>query len=468
MLIPVGLDGEGLRRWPVVTLTIITLCVLMFVANMYGPQEDDDLIASTFYEAADYYLDHPELVAHPLLRDWLDEYIDELDGELADPTPLHKERQAYLDALTATWLQALRAGPAGRYGWIPGEATLSRVVAHLFVHGDIFHLFFNMLFLYLSAPLIEDAWGRGVFAVFYLVAGFVASALFTLHETLPIPSIGASGAICGVMGALLVRRPDARVRILWWWNFAFQRATVPVWIILPAWAGHELLTAHRMDQIGGSNVAHWAHVSGFGFGALFAAAAGVLGLERSLGPLAQAEHAVLRQVDRAVRRSRYDDAWNQLTRYLISAPNDRDAVLVYWNLAKRLGRCDQAARYILRVVRSELDEGERASALAHWKELESEVPTVVAEIDVAALVAKELADGGADGEADALLRATLAYVDATTSPQTLVALSTATQAVKSSLATRILPSPHPSPTDSQWTTAVFKSQGRPPQASFGG
>src|SRR5207253_10829637 len=129
---------------------------------------------------------------------------DEIRKRLEDTadagTPLESVRQAKLDELTNAWLGALRESPAGQRGLIPSEPVAERYLTHLFVHGDVFHLVFNMLFLYLSGPLIEDVWGRPFFLAFYLAAGLVSAWLFVLqYPDLAIPLIGASGAVAGVL-----------------------------------------------------------------------------------------------------------------------------------------------------------------------------------------------------------------------------------------------------------------------------
>ena len=302
MFIPVGHDVDGLRRWPIVTFAIIAICVGRVRRQQRRPAGRIPRSPSSGFDAAaEYYLEHPELDAHPLLQRWLDgaieqqepEVRDELRAQLEDDaekgTPLQDVRQAKLDELTAAWLASLREGPAGRYGLIPNEATAERAFTHMFVHGDVFHLVFNMLFLYLSGPLIEDVWGRPFFLLFYLAAGLVSAWLFVLqYPDLAIPLIGASGAVAGVLGAMLVRHPQTRIRMLWLWGFVVRRFSTPAWVVLPVWVGGELLWAYVMDYVapgsGGGGVAHWVHVFGFVFGVLVAGGVSLLGLERVLAP----------------------------------------------------------------------------------------------------------------------------------------------------------------------------------------
>ena len=441
MFIPVGHDVDGLRRWPVVTFAIIAICVVVFVANSAGPQGNPEVTVERFHAAAEYYLEHPELEAHPLLQRWLDGAIeqqeperrDELRAQLEDEsekdTPLQGVRQTKLDELTAAWLASLREGPAGRYGLIPNQAAADRAFTHMFVHGDVFHLLFNMLFLYLSGPLIEDVWGRPFFILFYLAAGLVSAWLFVLqYPALAIPLIGASGAVAGVLGAMLVRHPQARIRMLWLWGFVVRRFSTPAWVVLPVWVGGELLWAYVMDSVapgsGGGGVAHWVHVFGFMFGVLVAGAVSLLGLERVLAPKSAdgGDHAVLRAVEHALARDRREEAWTLLQGHVLRAPADHDAALAYWDLAKTLGRCRDAAPVLLRVIRTELMAGDSEDAIAHWSDLQAQVPTVAIEIDLAARLAAALGDIGHTPEAADLVRAAVERVDVATPAAALVEL----------------------------------------------
>lgn len=454
MFIPVGHDIDGLRRWPIVTFAIIAICTLVFVGTR-GSEGNPELIVERFQAAAEYYFEHPELDAHPLLRRWIDGAIDaeapEVQDELRkhldadeESTPLQDVRQAKLDELTAAWLAALRDGSAGRLGLIPSEVVPERWLTHMFVHGDVLHLAFNMLFLYLSAPLIEDVWGRPFFAVFYVAAGLVSAWLFVQqYPDLAIPLIGASGAVAGVLGAMLVRHPQTRIRILWLWGFVVRRLTVPAWVVLPIWGGAELAWAYVMDSVspgsGGGGVAHWVHVHGFVFGVLVAGAVQVLGLERVLAPKTdgEADHAVLRAVERALARDRREEAWQLLVAYVARTPGDHDAALVYWDLAKTLGRARAAAPVLVRVLRSELAAGDEAAALAHWDDLRAQVPDVRLETELAARVASALGAIGHVPEAGDLVRDALARVDVATPPAALVALVEAARFADASVASAV-------------------------------
>jgi membrane associated rhomboid family serine protease len=455
MLIPIGHDVDGLRRWPVVTFAIIAICFAVLIADGLAPKPDPEIAAGRFEEAAQYYLEHPELEAHPLLQRWLataiatqePEVRDDLQARLdadAESTPLQDARQARLDELTNAWLAALRDGTAGRHGLIPSEATIERAFTHMFVHVGFLHCFFNMLFLYLSGPLIEDVWGRPFFAVFYLLAGLAAAGLFVVqYPDLGVPLVGASGAVAGVLGAMLVRHPQTRIQMLWFWGLMVRRFSVPAWVVLPVWVGGELAWAHVMDYVspgsGGGGVAHWAHVYGFAFGALVAGAIALFRIERWIAPRApdDADHAVLRAVERALARDRRDEAWQILRRHVVADLKDRDAALVYWDLAKTMGRCREAAPVLIRVIRSELAAEDPVSALEHWTDLRTQLPDAMVEVDLAARLACVLGDAGASREAGDLVRAALARVDATTPASALVGLAEAARFADRDLAAAV-------------------------------
>ncbi len=148
---------------------------------------------------------------------------------------------------------------------IHGVSSLLRLGTSLFLHGGWLHLLGNMLFLWIFGDNVEDAMGHGPFLLFYLVCGVVANLTHILANPLSRePTIGASGAIAGVLGAYLVLYPRARVLCLVpLWIF-LQFVWVPAILFLPVWIGLQLisgLASLGADQTGG--VAWWAHIGGF-------------------------------------------------------------------------------------------------------------------------------------------------------------------------------------------------------------
>jgi membrane associated rhomboid family serine protease len=456
MFIPVGHDVDGLRRWPIVTFAIIATCTVVYFAGGASTSNRPELVIQRFDAAAEYYFDHPELDAHPLLRRWIAGAIDaqepdvqaelraRLDDGDDDPTALQDVRQAKLDELTNAWLAALRDGSAGRYGLIPNEVVAERYLTHLFVHGDFWHLAFNMLFLYLAAPLLEDVWGRPFFLLFYLASGLVSAWLFVhQYPELSIPLIGASGAVAGVLGAMLARLPQTRIRILWLWGFVVRRFSTPAWVVLPIWGAGELLWAWVMDSVapgsGGGGVAHWVHVYGFLFGVTIAGLVQVLNLERVLMPADDGtDHALLRAVERALARDRSEEAWTLLESHVARAPSDQDAALVYWDLAKTLGKARVAVPVVLRVIRAELAADDVEDALAHFADLRAQLPDAAIETELAARLASALGAIGHVPEAADLVRAAVARVDVATPAAALVALVEAARFADARVAAEVM------------------------------
>ena len=137
--------------------------------------------------------------------------------------------------------------------------------ASMFLHASFLHVAGNMLFLWIFGDNIEDHLGHFNYLVFYLVSGLAAGVThILLNQTSRIPSIGASGAIAGVMGAYFILYPRSRVLIWFPPIFLFH---VPAWLMLGYWfvmnflSGTTTAIAETSQSSGG--VAFWAHVGGF-------------------------------------------------------------------------------------------------------------------------------------------------------------------------------------------------------------
>jgi membrane associated rhomboid family serine protease len=158
---------------------------------------------------------------------------------------------------------------------VPGPLPLpARLLTNLVLHGGWLHLIGNMWFLWIFGDNVEDAMGHGPFLLFYLACGVAANLAHIAANPLSRePTIGASGAIAGVLGAYLVLFPRARVLCLVpLWVF-LQFLWVPALLFLPLWVGMQLasgLLALGTDTAGG--VAWWAHVGGFFTGVVLARA----------------------------------------------------------------------------------------------------------------------------------------------------------------------------------------------------
>lgn len=143
--------------------------------------------------------------------------------------------------------------------------TWITVFTSMFLHGDIFHLLGNMLFLFVFGRALENAMGRLSFSIFYLLGGLAADMGHTLWEPASmLPGIGASGAIAAVMAGYIVLFPSARIMSLF---IIFPMRVRAIWVI-GSWIFIQFIDAYVAAGAGvGSGIAYWAHIGGFVAGA---------------------------------------------------------------------------------------------------------------------------------------------------------------------------------------------------------
>lgn len=145
-------------------------------------------------------------------------------------------------------------------------------VISMFLHGGWMHLLGNALFFWVFGNNVEDVMGRWRFLAFYLICGLAAGAAqVAVNPASPVPTVGASGAISGVMGAYLVLFPRVRVKMLFPLLIIWPIIAFPAWAVLIWWFASQLLSGlpemlAPSPSISGG-VAFWAHVGGFVAGA---------------------------------------------------------------------------------------------------------------------------------------------------------------------------------------------------------
>jgi membrane associated rhomboid family serine protease len=137
----------------------------------------------------------------------------------------------------------------------------------MFMHAGLMHLGGNLLFLWIFGDNVEHRFGSVKFLVFYLVSGLVASfAQIATDPSGVVPTLGASGAISGVLGAYLVLFPHNRVNAL----FFFRIVTVPAFLVLVMWAVMQVIGGFGARAMLGGGVAYAAHLGGFAAGVVLA------------------------------------------------------------------------------------------------------------------------------------------------------------------------------------------------------
>ena len=205
---------------------------------------------------------------------------------------------AIIGANVVSWLliqgagfnEPVLAASVCNYGMVPGEVTSLAAIGSgiplgngmaciidneainrftpltsMFLHGSWMHLIFNMLYMWVFGNNIEDSMGSARFLGFYLICGLAASAAHILIDPAsPVPTVGASGAISGVMGAYLILYPRIRVRMFIPPLFIVR---IRAWLVLLWWIGGQILSGlpelMRLRPEVSSGVAFWAHIGGF-------------------------------------------------------------------------------------------------------------------------------------------------------------------------------------------------------------
>ena len=186
------------------------------------------------------------------------------------------------------FLYQVSLGPRGsevfvyQYGAIPAVVTGERnlpgglaaippflsVFTSMFLHGGWLHLIGNMWYLWIFGNNIEEAMGHLRYFVFYIVCGFLASISHIMSNVgSTLPSIGASGAIAGVLGAYILLYPRARVLTLIFLGFFIRLLYIPAGFVLGFWFILQLLNGSMAGGQDVGGIAFWAHIGGFVAGA---------------------------------------------------------------------------------------------------------------------------------------------------------------------------------------------------------
>jgi len=155
----------------------------------------------------------------------------------------------------------------GNYSCEVGGLGWGTVLTSMFMHGSWMHLLGNMWFLWIFGNNIEDSMGRGRFVVFYLLSGLLATVAHVLSDpSSAVPTVGASGAISGVMGAYLLLYPRVRVHTLFVFVVLVRVFALPAWVVLAEWIVIQLFSGFASLGATGGGVAFWAHIGGFAAG----------------------------------------------------------------------------------------------------------------------------------------------------------------------------------------------------------
>lgn len=162
------------------------------------------------------------------------------------------------------------------YAFIPGLLTeriqnlsifgflYPPLITSFFLHGSWFHVIFNMLYLWIFGDNIEDKLGKGRYLLFYFLTGIVANLVQYLSgPASPIPIVGASGAVAGILGAYFITFPRARITSLIFIVFFITIRDIPALYFLLFWFIIQVFNLLSSSGVMGTSVAWWAHIGGF-------------------------------------------------------------------------------------------------------------------------------------------------------------------------------------------------------------
>jgi rhomboid family protein len=153
------------------------------------------------------------------------------------------------------------------YGIVPDQLRPITVITSMFIHGGFMHILGNMWFLWIFGRGVEDTLGHTKFLIFYFACGIAAAAIhIAVNANSPIPTVGASGAIAGVMGAYLVKFPRARVVTLVFIVFFITTLDIPAAFLLLYWFAIQFFSgvgSVGYSTVSSGDVAWFAHIGGF-------------------------------------------------------------------------------------------------------------------------------------------------------------------------------------------------------------
>ena len=173
--------------------------------------------------------------------------------------------------LSAYGLTPIKVTESSRFSGGFWHNAVAPMFVSLFMHGGLLHIVGNMWFLWIFGDNIEDRLGHGKFFFFYLLCGIGATLIHVVfHPHSNIPTIGASGAISGVLGAYLVTYPHARVYTLLIIVVLIRFVEIPAFVFLLIWIGFQFVSGASEFGVAQdtAGVAYWAHIGGFFVGIL--------------------------------------------------------------------------------------------------------------------------------------------------------------------------------------------------------
>jgi rhomboid family protein len=258
-------DNIPTARFPIVTVAFIAINIAVFIWQLSYPTDprlSSEVNLSNIDQSSLEYGALPYRITHPG------------KGQDCSVAAINAQNEAGIVCPgTSDFDEAEQRAASGQ---APPPIQLDQapwwvtIFTSMFMHGGILHIVGNMLFLWVFGNNIEDSMGRPKFVLFYLLAGLVALySQAALDPGSTAPTIGASGAVAGVLGAYALLHPHARVLTLIFIIFFVTLVEIPALILLGIWFILQFIPAIGEVAVnvgGGGGVAYFAHVGGFLFG----------------------------------------------------------------------------------------------------------------------------------------------------------------------------------------------------------
>jgi membrane associated rhomboid family serine protease len=460
IVIPIGHESNEVRRLPRITFGIMALCFIIhiFISIEVSTAEKD--LKSTGEKLITYYFNHPYLVLDTELQNLIfgEDGSERMEAMLSiyRQTATRPDRSAMeveqkkLDELTQTFMGSLNAFPYRKWGFIPADKSFLALLTYMFIHGGWLHLFGNLLLLYLTGPFIEDLWGRPVYTAFYVIIGVLSALLYAQHyPNFTGPLIGASGAIAGVMGAFLVKYWKTKMRFFYWIAFFFRGTfEAPAFVMLPLWLLLEIFNAKVVDSINaqGGGVAHWAHVWGFVLGAGVALAMMYFKIEEKyihpkIEAKIEAEEGPIDVVITAVQKKNtgmIDEAYALLLDEAKKNPTRKDVVDLLWDYGVEMGKADEAAKYFIKTIETEIRNNQMDVALNRFFDLKAKSPQAPLSLTYKLALLEYLTERLDMDEARKLADEMIHEINSNTSPVVLLKFATLLREHTPSLAVKVM------------------------------
>jgi membrane associated rhomboid family serine protease len=358
MLIPLRHENMKGRRWPVISIALIAINVVVFLGTHWQIEAQNPKRSEIRAHILMLAAMHPELNMNPEVLQFVRTFRDKNPAvwqKVASPTRQVEDSwdakmrmvedpallQNEMDSLEREYADIEHDSILANYAFVPAHpAPISYVTAN-FLHGGWMHIIGNMWFLWLAGTILEDTWGRIIYPIVYFLSGAMALVFHSWANPGSLAAtLGASGAVAALMGAFLVRFPKTKIEMLWLFGFGFRsyRFHARAYWLLPLWLLMELFSGAIFGGNSGG-VAHWAHVGGFAFGAAMAVGLSYSGLEHVANQAIEAKvtwtaDPAIVQATEKMDQGQLDEAIAILNAHSATTPASMDACTLlsqlYW------------------------------------------------------------------------------------------------------------------------------------------